>query len=121
MTERRNIARHAVLVELAEECAATGGVHLDAARLRRDLGSDAARDALHEDLVDARRRGVSRFPALAVRGVDKPTGVMIVGWRPFEVLAEVVRQAAPGIGPPRPPNRDEYDAAVAARSPRTVL
>ena len=109
MTERRNIARHAVLVELAEECAATSPAKLDAGRLSRDLVSCAVRSALHEDVVEAHRLGISRFPALAVRGTAQPTGVVLVGWRPFDALAEVVRHAAPEIGPVRRPvSRDEY-------------
>jgi putative protein-disulfide isomerase len=99
MTERRNIARREVLLELAGEVAAGAPEELDPARLRDDLAGAAAREALREDIKEARYRGIGRFPTLTLRD---PTGVgvVLVGYRPYEALRAALAQVAPELAPP---------------------
>jgi putative protein-disulfide isomerase len=96
MTERRNIARREVLLEVADEVAATAPERLDAERLRHDLGTAPARDALREDIKEARYRGIGRFPTLTFRHA-RGAGVMIVGYRPYETLRAALARIAPEL------------------------
>ena len=98
MTERRNIARRAVLLEVADEVAAAAPDRLDAERLRHDLDAAPARDALREDLKEARYRGIGRFPTLTFSPA-RGTGVMIVGYRPYETLRAALARIAPELAP----------------------
>jgi predicted DsbA family dithiol-disulfide isomerase len=98
MAQRRNIARPEVLLEVADETAAAAPGRLDAERLRHDLAGAAARDALRNDIKEARYRGIGRFPTLTLRAANG-TGVMIVGYRPYEVLCAALARIAPELQP----------------------
>jgi predicted DsbA family dithiol-disulfide isomerase len=98
MAQRRNIARREVLLEVADEAAAAAPDRLDAARLRHDLDAAAARDALREDIKEARYHGIGRFPTLTMRRAGG-AGVMIVGYRPYEVLLAAMARIAPELAP----------------------
>ena len=101
MTQRCNIARREVLVELAEELAAAAPDRLDAERLGRDLDGQAARDALREDIKEARYRGIGRFPTLTLRPPGG-TGILLVGYRPYEALLCALARIAPDLASVRP-------------------
>jgi predicted DsbA family dithiol-disulfide isomerase len=98
MAQRRNIARREVLLEVADEAAAAAPDRLDAARLRHDLDAAPPRDALREDIKEARYRGIGRFPTLTLRRAGG-AGVMIVGYRPYEVLLAAIARIAPELTP----------------------
>lgn len=99
MLERRNIALRSVLLELAEELTAHSskpeaeGGALNVAAFRGALESGVALAALREDLRDTKYRDIGRFPTLIIRGRET-SGVVLVGFRPYDVLAEAVRQVA---------------------------
>lgn len=111
MLERRNIAHREVLLDMAHELAETEPHAFDAARFAEDLPGEAAREALRDDLRDVQYRGIGRYPTLTLRG-RAGSGVMIVGYRPYEALREALEQVAPGLAP----SREATDpAAFAAR------
>jgi putative protein-disulfide isomerase len=96
MAQRRNIARREVLLEVADEAAAAAPDRLDTAELRHDLDAAPARDALREDIKEARYRGIGRFPTLTLRH-PRGTGVIIVGYRPYEALRAAIARIAPEL------------------------
>ena len=94
MLEGRNIARRAVLIDLAREIAAPGNETVradafDVAAFERALAGDEALDAFREDLRETRYRDIARFPTLIVRGLDG-RGAVLVGYRPYDALWETV-------------------------------
>lgn len=90
MTRRLNVARREVLLQLARELAASAPGLLDTERLERDLDSEAALDAMREDLRECRYRGIGRFPTLTAERLDTGRGVILVGYRPYEVLRDTL-------------------------------
>ncbi len=116
MTERRNIARREVLLDLAAECARQNPEVLDPDRLGEDLDGPATQEAFREDLKEARYQGIGRFPALIVRRPGTP-GIILVGWRPYAILQAAVAEVAPELGPGRRPGDAE---AYRAFWPRAV-
>ena len=100
MTERRNIARREVLLELADQVAAAAPDRLDADRLRRDLDCEAPLEALRADIKEARYRGIGRFPTLTLRR-RSGAGVVIVGYRPYDALLAALARIAPELEPRR--------------------
>ena len=91
MVERANIARPEVLLELAREVA--GAVALDPGQLSRDLEASQTLEAFRSDLKEARYREIGRFPTLVLHGPGE-RAVLLVGYRPYEVLLQAVRHAA---------------------------
>jgi len=100
MLDRRNIARREVLLALAQELAASGAAPFDAGQLQRDLDDPQVRDAFRRDLSDAAYRDIGRFPALTIHGDVEP-GIIIVGYRPYDVLRAALARVAPGRTPTR--------------------
>ena len=98
MTARRNIARREVLLEVADEAAAAAPDRLDPERLGHDLDATPARDALREDIKEARYRGIGRFPTLTLRH-RSGAGVVVVGYRPYETLLSAIARVAPELAP----------------------
>jgi predicted DsbA family dithiol-disulfide isomerase len=91
MVEGRNIAAQAVLLAAGEE---TPG--LDPARLRRDLESEQTRETFRNDLKEVRWRQIGRFPTLILRH-HAGKSIIIVGYRPYEVLHEAIGALAPEL------------------------
>jgi predicted DsbA family dithiol-disulfide isomerase len=85
MQERRNVARREVLLELAAELSAGGDAPFDAARFEHELDTAETVNLFREDLKETRYREIGRFPTLVFRGSTGP-GVLLVGYRPLEVL-----------------------------------
>ena len=100
MLERRNTARREVLLALADELASVDAARcaadaLDPAAFRRALDDGTALAAFRADLQEARYREIGRFPTLVVRGAAR--GVILVGYRPYDVLLVTVRHVAPDL------------------------
>lgn len=130
MLEQRNVARRAVLFELAAELAAEerpappGAADADAApddgvpaaaaldlnAFRRALDDGTALAAFREDLRDVKYRDIGRFPTLVIRGSDGH-GVIVVGYRPYAVLRDAVqRGVGVALGSDRQPSTADYAA-----------
>ena len=92
MTEGRNTARRDVLVALAHELAEAQPGLLDPQRFVADLRSEPAIAALRADLQAVRDRGIGRFPTITFRRADRREGRLLVGYRPYEVLQQVLAQ-----------------------------
>lgn len=115
MLEQRNIARRAVLLELATELAAeevkaeaaaatSGAAALDPDAFCRALDEGSALAAFREDLRDVKYRDIGRFPTLVIRGAAGH-GVIAVGYRPYPALLDAVRHVVgtvPAAGRPAP-------------------
>ena len=102
MTERQDVAERDVLRRLARDVAgATSGL-LDADRFDDDLDGPAAAAAFREDLREARYLGLTRFPALTLRRTDGAGHtLLLVGFRPYDVLRRALHHLAPELEPER--------------------
>jgi predicted DsbA family dithiol-disulfide isomerase len=98
MLERRNIGRVGVLVELAREIAEVPGfaVAFDPVRFQTNLDNPTVLEAFRDDLTDVRYRGIGRLPTLIIRPVEGRS-VMVVGYRPFELLRDALLWAVPDL------------------------
>ncbi len=98
MLQGRDISERKVLLEVASELARRKPAVLDFSRFEQELGREASKKALEEDLQKTRLHGITRFPTLTIH---KPgaAGVMIVGYRPYEALLEALKQVAPELTP----------------------
>ncbi|PRY04265.1 putative DsbA family dithiol-disulfide isomerase [Pontibacter ummariensis] len=98
MLHGRNIGEREVLLEVAKQLAVEKPQILNYSTFEQDFGGDAAPKAFEEDLKDVRMHNISRFPSLAIRKSGQ-NGVLIVGYRPYEVLVQALEQVAPALEP----------------------
>lgn len=110
MRERRNVARTEVLLEVAEELASSRVVPFEVEQFRNDLASEAAQEAFREDLKETRYREVGRFPTLIFRA-SHGSGVLLAGYRPYDVLHAAVLRVAPRLDQEAEPFADADDPA----------
>ncbi len=94
MAERQNIAREDVVLMLAEEVEAAHPADFDAARFAADFRGEEAKNAFREDLMETRFREIGRFPTLTFRARGESRSIVLMGYRPFEVLEEALLHAA---------------------------
>jgi predicted DsbA family dithiol-disulfide isomerase len=94
MARRLNIARPAVLLQLADDLRTQRPTDFDAERFRRDLVGAEALDAFREDLQHARVRGIGRFPTMVVRGPGGTRG--LTGYQSADALERVIAAVADG-------------------------
>lgn len=114
MLQRRNIARREVLLAIAEELAATtmdssgsNDPSLDVEKFTRDIDGGAIA-AFRDDVHQARYHGIGRFPTLVVTRPGQQ-GVVVVGYRPYDLMREIITHVAPDVSPERAaPSADEY-------------
>ena len=98
MLRGKNIAKKEVLLEVAETLAAEKPHLFDSSRFKTDLQSGAGNDAFRQDLQDARYQRIGRYPTLTIQKPGQK-GVIITGYRPYDVLLEAVKQVSPELQP----------------------
>ncbi len=117
MMERRNIARHDILLAVAQETAAAGLFDLD--RFCDDLDAAEPTDSFRQDLRDAAYYGIGRFPTLILHRYDG-RGIVLVGYRPYEALKAAIEHLVPGITQPPEMPPEELAVAYVTRWGRVV-
>ena len=121
MLQGRNIAQWEVLLEIARELSASQAPLLDINTFEQQLSGEAARNAFEEDLRQVRLLGISRYPTLTISLANQPTGVMIVGYRPYEALVTALLQVAPDLRPLRQAREEaSYSQYWNGATPREV-
>ncbi|WP_224994705.1 DsbA family protein [Cesiribacter sp. SM1] len=98
MLQGQNIAKEAVLFDVANELAFRQPGLLDVEQLEQDYRNGKGQEAFREDLYKVRFGNISRFPTLILRKQGRHA-FMIVGYRPYHVLQDALRQVAPGLRP----------------------
>jgi putative protein-disulfide isomerase len=106
MLERRNIATQDVLLAIAEETAQEQANSLDIDRFRDDLASPATMETFRQDLRDAAFYNIGRFPTLILKKSDGH-GIVLVGFRPYDVLCAALDYLEPGLRQPSELSREE--------------
>lgn len=91
-----DISRQAVLIKVATCLVGQEPLCLDLNRFTLDLKKNAALDLFREDLRNVRYHEIKRFPTLVIRSAGQPA-IMITGYRPYSVLLDALRQAAPQV------------------------
>lgn len=99
MLNGRNIAKHEVLLDVARKLSEENPKLLDYAQFEHNLNSEAARKAFEEDLHKVNLHKISRYPTLTITKPNHPTGIMIVGYRPYEALVKAIQRVVPGLEP----------------------
>lgn len=106
MLERANIAEREVLTALAEQVAGQNTLSsertaLDLARFHQALDDGSAIERFRDDLKEARYQGFGRFPTLVLRRVSG-RALLIVGYRPYDLLRDAFNHLAPDLAPTHP-------------------
>lgn len=119
-----NISRIEALLEIAAELEkrTPGGFSLQ--QFEEDWRAQKGHEAFRKDLETIRYRGITRFPTLTIqKEADK--GILITGYRPYQVLLEALFQAAPELkelrGTIEPDKYENYWGTVTERELHEVM
>lgn len=96
MLNVQNIAKVPVLMTIAQQLEARFPDEFCYHTFLEDFTSTTAKDAFREDLKKTRYHEITRFPTLTFSKGQSP-GVMITGFRPYEVLLEAFYEVAPEL------------------------
>lgn len=96
--EGKNIAKQEMLLEIAENLAIDKPHLFDKNQFSADLKTGRGNEAFRQDLEKARFHRIGRYPTLTMQKPGQP-GVIITGYRPYDVLLDAVKQVAPELGP----------------------
>lgn len=96
MLKGQNIAEEAVLLKAARTLAEQAPALLDYNRFSEDLAHGRGQQLFQEDLQQVRYHGIARFPTLTLQREGKK-GVIITGYRPFDVLVAAFKQVYPEL------------------------
>jgi putative protein-disulfide isomerase len=97
MLNAQNISKHSVLLEIAQTLSVDGV--LDFEKFKSDLTQHKGSEAFKKDLQEIRFHKIGRFPSLVLRNVKTGRAVIIVGYRPYQVLIDALKAVAPAIEP----------------------
>jgi putative protein-disulfide isomerase len=96
MIDGRNISRHETLIAIANEVALEYPQVLNEKRFTAEYNSEKSVQAFREDLQKVRYHQISRFPTLTMSH-GKNNGILIAGYRPYEVLIEALHALCPDL------------------------
>jgi predicted DsbA family dithiol-disulfide isomerase len=88
MEEGVNISKPEILFSIAEQMEDDD---FDFGQFKKDWQMGKGKDLFRADLQKARFNNIGRFPTLTFQN-EKGKGIMIVGYRPFEVLHQAFMQ-----------------------------
>lgn len=96
MTKKINIAKNENIQEVAYALSQDNKSVFDYERFVQEYNNEASREAFRANLRLARYNRIGRFPTLTMtrRG---GTGIMLTGYRPYQVLLDAFTQIAPEL------------------------
>lgn len=87
MTRLMNISKDSVLLELAKELSVEMNDVFDLKKFEKDWATGRAKTSLDRDRQQAMLNKIGRYPTITITN-DTGKGIMMVGYRPYEVLLE---------------------------------
>ena len=90
MEEGKNISKTSVLLDVASKLEPS---LLDFAQFKRDLENGKGKEAFKADIQKAKYHDIGRYPTLTFKN-EQGKGIMIVGYRPYDVLLTAFRQVS---------------------------
>lgn len=98
MIEGNDVSQREVLIDISAHCESRFPEVFDAKRFNEEYDNEASRLAFKDDLMKVRFHRIGRFPTLTITKPDQK-GVIITGYRPYDVLVQAVLQVAPSLTP----------------------
>ena len=98
MTQGLNIAKQAIIFKIAETTASANPGLLNYNRFEADWKNGSGMEAFNEDLQRTRFLRIGRYPTLTFTTGKASKGIMITGYRPYDVLNEGLRQMLGQVG-----------------------
>ena len=91
MLHGKNIAKEEVLLEAASELSKDPVLSFDEKEFMKNMENDSGLEDFRKDLKEIQYRNIKRFPTLVMK-TDSARGIVITGYRPYEMLAESMKQ-----------------------------
>jgi predicted DsbA family dithiol-disulfide isomerase len=90
MIRAENIAKHPVLLHLAEKISIIIA-EFSMSQFKEDLKNDNGLEAFRKDLQEVQYHNINRFPSLVIKNTMNQA-IIISGYRPYSVLLSAVKQ-----------------------------
>jgi predicted DsbA family dithiol-disulfide isomerase len=111
MTKGLNIAKTSVILSVAKELSVENRDRLDYKIFEESWNNDAAVDSFRNDLQQTRFLKIGRYPTLTFTR-DNAKGIMITGYRPYDVLVDALSQVTNIHPPPSEKLSDQKETGV---------
>lgn len=98
MLQGKDISTQEVLLSIAKKLTEDKPHILDPDQFRTDLETGKGNEAFRQDLEKTRYHQISRYPTLTIQKPGQ-AGVMITGYRPYDILLQAFQQLAPDLKP----------------------
>lgn len=96
MLHGKNISREEILLEVSLQLSKEKEYGFDPSRFKKDLENDNGIKAFRKDLEEVQYRQINRFPTFILK-TPAQDGLIITGYRPYEIFIKSVLQLAPGL------------------------
>ena len=96
MVHGRNISRQEILLSVAKETAEAFPNAFSCEKFAENFNNEAVLNAFRNDLQKVRYHQVCRFPTITMSS-KKHSGIIITGFRPYEVLLDALYVVAPEL------------------------
>lgn len=91
MTQKQNIARKEIILTVAREVEKSYHI-LNYEKFEIDFENNSGVSLFKTDLQKAKLADIGRFPTITMRRSKTDKGIIIVGYRPYQVLEEAFKQ-----------------------------
>ncbi|MEX8548058.1 MAG: DsbA family protein [Mucilaginibacter sp.] len=96
MTNKQNIAKPEVLAAIARNFSEINPDLLNYNQFLEDISGEKSLQLFRNDLQNVRYNRIGRFPTLTIHKPGQ-TGVILTGYRPYEVLLQAISVVAPEL------------------------
>lgn len=103
MTKGENISKELVIMSIANNVAQENPLIFDIKKFEESWRDGSGVNAFRDDLKQTRFLKIGRFPTLTFTNASSK-GIMITGYRPFEVMKEALQQMLPGASKKQNPS-----------------
>jgi len=98
MEKGLNIAKPEILLQVAHETQQQFPEKFNALQFQNDWNKEKGKSGFRADLEKTRFHNIGRFPTLTFQNGNE-TGIMITGYRPYDVLLQAFQQIQPIVQP----------------------
>lgn len=107
MLNMMDVSDKEVLLQIARELEEEYPETISYQQFKADLSTKKSLHLLKADLRKVKARGISRYPSLVIKKKGK-RGLIITGYRPYEVLVQALRKIKPDATPNHDIKLQEY-------------
>ncbi|MDQ6609882.1 MAG: DsbA family protein [Bacteroidota bacterium] len=88
MLHGKNISKETILIEIARELSADTRHDFNLETFKEDMKNGDGLEAFRSDMQEKQLNNISRFPTLIIKSPSTNKGVIVTGYRPYNILLD---------------------------------